>query len=594
MRIQLYALAVTVSMSAATACGTGNSDDATVDAVVVDPDARDVDALSPDAGMNAVPPTPTVRAPFSGFQTGSLWSDGAAGAGASPLRPVFRWSASAGATTYRLEVDDSCATVAGCTFPSPEIDVTTVAPTYTPATALAVSQTVPVGRRYYVRIRACNEHGCSEPTSVRYVDVGRVDGDLDGDGYPELLLTSQSYKTYVFRGTSTGIEPTSVRTLTAHWSLGATLAGDLDGDGFGDVVIGNHLASAAGHRDVGEAYIYRGSATGLSATPSQTIASPFNGFAFVMFGLGARGIGDVNGDGYADLVIGMPLYATGRAYVFFGSPSGVDPTGYVMIPSPMGTTGAEFGHYTGAVGDVDGDGLADFAVSDTKLRIGNRSVGAVAVYAGGAAGPSTTPIAILENPEPTGSYFGGTVTSAGDVDGDGYGDLITSPLAGYSGPAYPKQVYVYRGGAGALDATHDQVIANPLATTDGRFAGAAVSADIDHDGRPELLVGDHGVGAGDTGSAYLFEYDAVAPRRTFLPDAAADRAMFGASVAVCDLDSDGFGEVIVGQLNYASSVAGAALVYRGGASGPAAIPSQKLSDPDGLDHGFPCTATCRR
>jgi hypothetical protein len=602
MLYRLHALAVSVSIVALAACGTGNPDDpgdaAARDDAAIDASGGDADpdAGSADADPGVAPATPTVRAPWSGFQTGSLWTDGAAGVTASPLRPTFRWSASAGATSYRLELDDSCTAVASCDFPSPELDVMTTAPTFTPATALAVSRTVPVGRRYHFRVRACNDAGCSAPTAVHYVDVGRVDGDLDGDGYPELLLTSNSLKTYVYRGTSTGVDPTPVRTLRVHQSVGAALAGDLDGDGFGDVVIGNQLASANGHRDVGEAYVYRGSATGLSATPTQTIASPISTGSFVMFGLGARGIRDVNGDGYADVVIGMPLYARGLAYVFFGSPTGVELTGYLDIPNPFGDSGRSLGERSTALGDVNGDGLADFAVADSDRYVDGRWVGAVSVYAGRAPTPSTTPVRLIANPDPMRLEFGSGVGAAGDFDGDGYNDLIAmTKNAQHPLFVYPNRIFLYRGGASGPGATPDVVIESPLAETGSAFAReVAGGVDVDGDGRPELLANDYLGGADDTGRAFLFDSTAVAPRQTFVPDPPEDEAWFGAGVALCDLDSDGFGDAVIGQFRHGSPRIGAAHVYPGGPSGAATTPSQTLLEPDAAGAGFPITATCRR
>jgi len=549
----------------------------------------DCDGSADDA---CLPATPTVRAPWSGYQTGSLWAEGAVGVVTSPLRPTFRWSASAGATSYRLEIDDSCTAVAGCAFPSPEVDLELTAADYTPPAALPVSQVAPVGRRYYFRIRACNTEGCSPPTAVHYVDVGRVDGDVDGDGYPDLLVNaSLANKAYLFRGSSAGLVTSPATTLVSYTAEGAVFAGDLDGDGFGDVVMGNWKASTY----QGVAHVYRGSATGLETSPSQTIASPIRG-TYVFFG-NARGAGDVDGDGFADLVIGAPgAGETGTAFVYFGSPAGVDLDSFVEIPTPMGGADGFFGDNVAGVGDVDADGLADFAISDPdRLRDGVEA-GAVAVYRGDLAGPPTTPAIILENPDhPSRRWFGGHVDAAGDVDGDGYADLMTAPRTGRVGTPYPNVLFVYRGGPGGLDATPDIGIHSPLSATDTAFAAdLAGGGDVDGDGRSDLLVGDWLAVTQQSGLAYLFGGAATTATRTFAPPSVQHTGHFGAATAVCDLDSDGHGDVVIGQLHYGTPATGAIFVYPGSASGPASEPTLTVTDPDGADTYFGVHAACRR
>ena len=128
-----------------------------------------------------------------GAYTGSLHAPAAI----ATLRPTFSWAAVAptcGAVTYEVQADDSCSPGAldACAFPSPELDATGVsALTYAPTADLKVSTTAPVGAFYAWRVRACDASArCGPWSEVRYLHVGRVREDINGDGYGDLLALS--------------------------------------------------------------------------------------------------------------------------------------------------------------------------------------------------------------------------------------------------------------------------------------------------------------------------------------------------------------------------------------------------------------------
>ena len=119
---------------------------------------------------------------------------------------------------------------------------------------------------------------------------------------------------------------------------------------------------------------------------------------------------DYNGDGLADVAVGQPGPASGVVAVFYGTAAGVSAS-----PDVLMTGGDQFGRAVATVGDVNGDGYVDLAVAS------GGDPGTVNVYDGGAAGP-TLGNALL--PGPVTSGFGATMAAAGDVNGDGYGDLV--------------------------------------------------------------------------------------------------------------------------------------------------------------------------
>ena len=199
-------------------------------------------------------------------------------------------------------------------------------------------------------------------------------------------------------------------------------AGDVNGDGYADVIVGAHWFDN-GQTDEGRAYVYHGSAAGLGAAPNWTAES---NQANARFGWSVGTAGDVNGDGYADVIIGASLYYNGetdegRAYVYRGSAAGLSTTANWRAESNQAN--AEFGHSVGTAGDVNGDGYADVIVGAPYYDNGQVDEGRAFVYHGSAAGLSAAPSWTVESNQ-TGAYFGHSVGTAGDVNGDGYADVI--------------------------------------------------------------------------------------------------------------------------------------------------------------------------
>ena len=186
--------------------------------------------------------------------------------------------------------------------------------------------------------------------------------------------------------------------------LAVASAGDVNGDGYGDVVVG-----ATGKLR----YIYFGSAAGIRTAPSETLVGPDIGSGF---GDAVAGAGDVNGDGYADVVVGAPAYrrlAT-AAHPHLSRQRRRRPT----------ASGTRRRHIHGAdhlssrslAADVNGDGYGD-------LLVGAMGENRFFVYFGGASGLARVPDQTLLGPSGTaGQDFPLPVSAAGDVNGDGYAD----------------------------------------------------------------------------------------------------------------------------------------------------------------------------
>jgi hypothetical protein len=320
-------------------------------------------------------------------------------------------------------------------------------------------------------------------------------GDVNGDGYADVvtgLFTSNSAAggIFIYLGSALGlstapataIDGTSVRAY--YFGFPVASAGDVNGDGYADVVVGAELTGA------GAAYVYLGSASGLRTSAATTFAAR-SGDAY--FGQSVAGAGDVNGDGYADVVVGTNSSAGGGACIYLGSASGVSPSIATTLlgPNPGSNPGSSFGESVASAGDVNGDGYADIVVGAENA---SADVGAAFVYLGGASGLASSAVAEL-NGSGRYAYFGQPVAGAGDVDGDGYGDVAVGAMSAYSSGF----VYLFLGRAAGLSTSSATTLSRPIA--DGGFGTSLARArGLSSTGNRVVALVDR---SGATGRAYV-------------------------------------------------------------------------------------------
>ena len=346
-------------------------------------------------------------------------------------------------------------------------------------------------------------------------------GDVNGDGYADIIVGAQGAvegrgRAYVYYGGATGTATTPATTLAGPAADGAVgsigsdgpyggfggsiaSAGDVNGDGYGDVIVGvfgwpGGLATGTSDSGTGRAYLFLGTASGLDSSPVTTLTGlrPRGQFARSL-----AGAGDVNRDGYGDIVVGAPdaVLSRGAAYIYLGSPSGLAASpSTTLVPSP--DMGGYFGGSVASAGDVNGDGFADVIIGAR----GAEYVGGAYVYLGTSGGLSATPAALLRGLDGQHGAFGNAVATAGDVNGDGYADIVVSAVGAQ---ALAGRVYVFMGGASGVPITPAAVLSGPGGVAGNFGRSLAGAGEVNGDGYADIIVGAVGAQA-RTGRIFLY------------------------------------------------------------------------------------------
>ena len=341
--------------------------------------------------------------------------------------------------------------------------------------------------------------------------------------------------------------------FTTDYGFGHTVAGvgDVDGDGFEDLLVG---AYSGGTNSSGEVFLYRGSSTGLVTNAWWSFRCPVPASEF---GHQVEGVGDVNGDGFPDFVVGATYYSvpgkpaqTGGAFVFLGGTSG--PRLAPGWPVAGEIADSKTGFTVAAAGDVNGDGYDDILVGawtnpKEPSVPGAPPVGRVFLFAGGPDGPSTN---ALWSPsgEKVQSAFGYSVHGAGDVNGDGYADVVVGSYGYESSFKGCGRVYVFYGSPSGPGDSPDWTLTG---SQGGQMTGNSVftAGDVNGDGYDDLIVAANGTSDQVSYEGVVLAFyggpQGLASRISWWFESH-ERSMFvGHSVATAgDVNHDGYSDVV--------------------------------------------------
>ena len=441
-------------------------------------------------------------------------------------------------------------------------------------------------------------------------------GDFNGDGIRDLLVGAyfaspngnQSGSSFVMFGRSTGYAPTTnLSTLDgttgfrldgaaagerSGWAVAS--AGDVNGDNIDDLIIGAYQANSGR----GSSYVVFGRSTGFPAAIQLASLNGSDGFRLdgtemdEQSGRSVAGAGDINGDGLDDVIIGARFASpngaafAGNSYVVFGRSTGFAPA--IALASLNGTSGFRLegigeadrnGWAVSAAGDVNGDGFDDLISSAVGSSVAGTNAGSCYVVFGRNSGfAAVIPVSALDGSNgfrldgaAAGDFAGVSVAAAGDVNNDGIADLLIGSTGSDAGGMDAGRIHVVFGRTTGFPAAVDlgSTNGNDGFRVEGAAAmdvlGSAVSAagDFNDDGIDDVLIAAAGAdpNGASSGSSYLvfgrtggfapvFSASALDGSNGFRLDgvAAGDRA--GRSMAALgDINGDGVDDVIVSASN---------------------------------------------
>ncbi|ACT94361.1 FG-GAP-like repeat-containing protein [Dyadobacter fermentans] len=385
---------------------------------------------------------------------------------------------------------------------------------------------------------------------------------------------------FVYHGTLAGISNVPITTLEsnqidAQFGCSVKGAGDVDGDGYSDVIVGASMYDK-GESNEGAAFVYHGSINGIATAAKTTLE---NNQAAAFFGFSASTAGDVNGDGFSDVIVGSFHFDNGQnneggAFVYHGSANGISTT--IAKQLECNQAGAQYGASVASAGDVNGDGYADVIVGANLFDNGQGNEGGAFVYEGSSSGLANTSASSQEGNQ-LNAYLGSSVSSAGDVNGDGYSDIVVSGQGYDKGEADEGVAMVWLGGAKGTNNYVQELNGSQNAAQFGY--SVANAGDVNGDGYSDIIAGEYAYNSGqsNSGAAYIYygSSQGIVLNTVTKIDNVSGSGLLGYSVAGAgDVNGDGFDDVIIGDVSYFISwdaqkglVEGAALVYYGSAQG---------------------------
>jgi len=390
-------------------------------------------------------------------------------------------------------------------------------------------------------------------------------GDVNGDGYPDIIVGANANdeagpsagKVYIFFG---GPEMDTLPDVTIlgrpgeFFGVSVAGAGDVNQDGFDDVIIGAHFNSEVFNR-AGRAAVYFG------GSPMDTVADVimYGENALDYFGISVSSAGDIDQDGFDDVMVGAYKYDSpaaddvGKVYIYFGGAS-MDPLPDVTITGA--NPGERFGCSVSSAGDVNNDSYDDIVVGAYSYDEGTQiNLGRTYIFLGG--NPVDTIPDVIMSGETDNEYFGWSVSSGGDINDDGFDDVLVGAYGfKYGDSTSAGKIYVFFGGS-PMDDVPDFTVTAGREQKDHFGFCVSGAGDIQLDNYRDFLVGANGDddGGADAGKAHIFYGGpTISPQADIILVGENAGDEFGYSVASAgDVNHDDSSEVIVGAWGYGNS-----------------------------------------
>jgi len=384
-------------------------------------------------------------------------------------------------------------------------------------------------------------------------------GDVNGDGYSDAIVGANgNSRAYIYFG-GPKVDNTADIILIGESSsdlfgVSVSSAGDVNGDGYSDVIVG-----ANGYSNFkGRAYIYFGGSMMNNTADVVLTGELISNY----YGWTVSNAGDVNGDGFSDVIVGAPLYNSfvGSAYIYYGS-SSMNNTADVIMTGEV--SNSKFGISVSTAGDVNADGFSDIIVGAEN---NNNNTGIAYICFGGS--PMNNAADVVMHGEAINNRFGISVSTAGDVNKDGYSDVI---VGAHQYNNSTGRVYIFWGGS-SMNNTSDIILTGENADDNFGYSVCGIS-DINADGFSDVIVGAYGYNS-NYGCAYVYcggsNMNNVAD---IIMSGEGTNYYFGGCVSDAgDLNGDGYSDVISGVQGFNSNT-GQAYIYTN------LIPSPKLIYP---------------
>ena len=300
---------------------------------------------------------------------------------------------------------------------------------------------------------------------------------MNGDGFSDVIVGADSYdknrgRAFLFYG---GINMDNIPdliltgdTLYGQFGFSVSSAGDVNGDGFSDVIVGAFLAGGY----YGKTYIYFGGII-MDNIPDIIMKGQFHSY----FGTSVSSAGDVNGDGFSDVIVGADWFS--YAYIYFGGQF-MDSTADVILSEGYSSF---FGRSVTCLGDVNNDGYSDVAVGNAGFDLW---LGRVFIYYGGNIMDNTADVVLVG--EFPGLAFGTSISGADDLNNDGYSDVIVGSNYYLNSLG---NIYIYFGGSN-MDNIYDLKL--KAESSDLFNKSVSKSGDVNGDGYSDVLVASNNVG----------------------------------------------------------------------------------------------------